>query len=478
MNSIGDREAAITHMAESEEWIAALKAHVHEIVEGEAFKGSNRCGKFLTYIVDQAIAGHFDSLKERVIGLELFERSPAYDTSEDAIVRVTASDVRKRLLQHYGKYGAASDFRINLPLGSYVPEILRTPRNEAAQADSHKNLHVVQGPTAATAAAHREPLLPDPLPMEGSSGDAVGAEVVTGLSTRHNWSRGLLVVAVMAAVNFAVWAGLWKRVPRAETAAALPSPWSALFTSPHPTHLITSDPDIAGIQILRGSRISVSDYANRNYLPDGDKVPADVKHFIETMLLGDKAATIDAQIAANIAEVARMASKSIEVQGARSLQFSNLKTDDNFIFLGSPSSDPWFSVFSDQLDFRIVQSHNPGGEMIADVHPSAGEQSSYVPTARGGATGESYAIVAFIGNPDQYGQVMLLAGANREGTLAAGKLVTDLPRLSAGLQKCGLQPSSAPHHFELLLHLKTMADYPDQFDVVACHLLPGGPAAH
>ena len=58
-----------------------------------------------------------------MIGLELFERSPAYDTGEDAIVRVTASDVRKRLLQHYGKYGAASEFRISLPLGSYIPEI-------------------------------------------------------------------------------------------------------------------------------------------------------------------------------------------------------------------------------------------------------------------------------------------------------------------------------------------------------------------
>jgi hypothetical protein len=476
MNSTGDREAAIAHMAESEEWTKALRAHVQEIVEGEAFKGSSRCGRFLNYIVDQAIAGHFDSLKERVIGLELFERSPAYDTSEDAIVRVTASDVRKRLLQHYGKYGGASDFRINLPLGSYVPEIIRSAKGETAPMDSHKGLHVMPGADTFVSSAHRE-LVPA-VPMEQQAAGAAGPEVETGPSKRRNWLVWLSIVCVIAAVNFAVWAGLWKRTARNGPAVVLPAPWSAFFASPHPTHLITSDPDIAGIQILRGSRISVSDYANHNYLPDESKVPGDVKHFIDTMLRGDKAATIDAQIAAAIAGVARAASRSIEVQGARSFQFSNLKTDDNFIFLGSPSSDPWFSVFNDQLDFRIVRNNNPGWEMIEDIHPGANEQASYIPTARGGATGESYAIVAFIGNPDQYGQVMLLAGANREGTLAAGKLVTDLPRLAAALQKCGLQPSSPPRHFELLLHVKTMADYPDQFDVVACHLLPGGWSAH
>src|SRR5579862_6078809 len=135
MHSVEEREAAIAHMAESEEWTAALRAHVQEIVEGEAFRGSGRCGRFLTYIVNQSVAGHFESLKERMIGLELFERSPAYDTGEDAIVRVTASDVRKRLLQHYGKYGVTSEFRISLPLGSYIPEITREPQETA----SHRN---------------------------------------------------------------------------------------------------------------------------------------------------------------------------------------------------------------------------------------------------------------------------------------------------------------------------------------------------
>src|SRR5579872_1784221 len=96
---------------------AAVRKHLAEVTEGAAFKGSHRSAQFLRYIVEQSLDGHLDSLKERVIGVELFGRSPAYDTGEDAIVRVTASDVRKRLLQHYGQYGATSGLRITLQIG-------------------------------------------------------------------------------------------------------------------------------------------------------------------------------------------------------------------------------------------------------------------------------------------------------------------------------------------------------------------------
>src|ERR1700679_3189830 len=116
----GDRLAKIV---ETEKDFARLQQHLKEVIEGEAFKGSLRSGQFLSYIVEESLAGRYSALKERVIGVKLFGRSPAYDTGEDAIVRVTASDVRRRLLQHYGRYGDTSQFRIRLQPGSYVPEI-------------------------------------------------------------------------------------------------------------------------------------------------------------------------------------------------------------------------------------------------------------------------------------------------------------------------------------------------------------------
>ncbi len=158
---------------------------------------------------------------------------------------------------------------------------------------------------------------------------------------------------------------------------------------------------------------------------------------------------------------------------ARSVQLSDLKNDDNFILLGSPRSNPWSTLFTDELDFRFVFDKTTSQEIIQNIHPRNGELSAYVPTAAGWATGQSYAIVAFLQNPDQDGQVLLLAGANAEGTEAAGKFVTDLSRLSASLDQCGIRGAKPTRHFEILLGLKTMAGSPSDVNIIACHMLPG-----
>jgi hypothetical protein len=124
-----EQENRIPAVIETDEDLRKFRPHLKEIVEGAAFRGSQRSAQFLTYVVEQAIGGQWNALKERTIGIELFGRSPTYDTGEDAIVRVTASDVRRRLLQHYGRYGAASEFRVSLPAGHYIPEIVREPRS-------------------------------------------------------------------------------------------------------------------------------------------------------------------------------------------------------------------------------------------------------------------------------------------------------------------------------------------------------------
>lgn len=102
-----------------------IQRHLKEILEGDAFRGANRSGQFLKYVVEETVAGRQENLKERILGIEIFGRAPNYDTGEDAIVRVTASDVRKRLLQHYGRLGTVASFRFSLPPGSYVPRITR-----------------------------------------------------------------------------------------------------------------------------------------------------------------------------------------------------------------------------------------------------------------------------------------------------------------------------------------------------------------
>ena len=485
MDSINVREAEITKIVKSQEAREALERHLKEVIEGPAFKGSHRSVLFLKHVVEQAVAGSFDSLKERAIGIDLFGRSPSYVTGEDAIVRVTANDVRRRLVQHYDRHGTASELRINLPLGTYIPEIIywdQSKPDSLYASNAHRGLQDKHAEPAANQNSGLDPVVaPEPVSVAPAP---TGLE--TARSTGSSGRRWLSLASVLGVLNFALFGILlyglaWMRSPRTQiqsvsVAPVSVLPWSAIFGSPNPTHLIASDPDIDEIQILTASSISLSDYANHIYIPPQETLTAQVREICLKLLQGHRAALIDTQVAAEVAALAQSNSRKIEVQGARSLQFSNLKTDDNFIFLGSPRSDPWVSVFSDQLDFRFVID-NTGFESIRNVHPHPHEQTEYVPNGGGGATGQSFAIIALVRNPDQNGQILLLAGANAEGTQSAGKLVTDLSRLSMELRKCGIPPSGPLEHFELLLHVKMMASSASEYNVLACHILTE-PSAH
>ncbi len=250
-------------------------------------------------------------------------------------------------------------------------------------------------------------------------------------------------------------------------------PCPRIFNSAHPTHLITSDPGIVNVQELTGIQLSVSDYANHKFIPEPNSLTPDEIRFSHILLGGDSssAAAVDTPIAVGIATLARNSTSRLDVHAARSIRFADLKTDDNFIFLGSPRSDPWVALFNDQLDFQFAFDKNSRQEFIRNVRPRQNELPAYYPTAQGWATGQSFGIVALVQNPDQEGLVLLLAGASGEGTEAAGKLVTDLPRLSQILKSCGLDSPRRPAHFELLLRFNAMAGSANNIDVVACHIL-------
>ncbi len=64
----------------SEAQIDAIRRHVDELSQGAAFKGSHRSQQFLRYIVEKTLAGSVEGVKERTIGVELFQKSPTYDT--------------------------------------------------------------------------------------------------------------------------------------------------------------------------------------------------------------------------------------------------------------------------------------------------------------------------------------------------------------------------------------------------------------
>lgn len=98
-----------------------VRSELAYILASPEFRNSQRCQEFLKFVVEQSLAGHADNLKERTIGVEAFRRVTDYDTNLDGIVRIKASEVRKRLHLYYAGSGKSAKIAIDMPVGSYVP---------------------------------------------------------------------------------------------------------------------------------------------------------------------------------------------------------------------------------------------------------------------------------------------------------------------------------------------------------------------
>src|SRR5580658_11250832 len=106
------------------EQISLVRRHLNEILASAAFAGSRRTQDFLRLIVGHALDGEIDNLRERMIGAEMFGRPISYDTGSDSVVRVKATEVRKKLAQYYLEREGTPPVRIELPSGSYVPKFI------------------------------------------------------------------------------------------------------------------------------------------------------------------------------------------------------------------------------------------------------------------------------------------------------------------------------------------------------------------
>lgn len=110
------------------------RAQVERLLADPLFSQSKRYGSFLRYVTERSLNHNQEPLTERTLGVEIFGRSPNYDTDADPIVRVTASELRKRLAHYYENATHAGEIRVLIHKGSYAAEFV-TPDTQPAPAE-------------------------------------------------------------------------------------------------------------------------------------------------------------------------------------------------------------------------------------------------------------------------------------------------------------------------------------------------------
>src|ERR1700694_1411649 len=105
---------------------------LNRILASKAFRQADRLKRFLTFIVEETIAGRGERLKEYVVGVEVFGKPESFDPRNDPIVRVQARRLRAQLARYYREESSDGELIIELPKGGYAP-VFRQLRSEPAR---------------------------------------------------------------------------------------------------------------------------------------------------------------------------------------------------------------------------------------------------------------------------------------------------------------------------------------------------------
>lgn len=112
---------------------AEVLATLEMILANNIFIKAPRMSRLLRFLVEKAISGGVRDINQYDIGISIFDRDAfTYNPSEDPIVRIQVSRLRKKLKMYYATLGMSYDIEISIPLGCYLP-IIR--RKNSANAD-------------------------------------------------------------------------------------------------------------------------------------------------------------------------------------------------------------------------------------------------------------------------------------------------------------------------------------------------------
>lgn len=123
-----ERDCAITAGLANE----SIHAELDRILSSATFIRSKRLGRFLRFTVEQCLEGRQNSLKEYLVGVEVFNKMETFDPRIDSIVRVEARRLRSKLERYYQTEGREDQIVIQFRKGSYVPVIMTREQYQAS----------------------------------------------------------------------------------------------------------------------------------------------------------------------------------------------------------------------------------------------------------------------------------------------------------------------------------------------------------
>lgn len=134
-----------------------VRAELARILASSSLSLSHRHRNFLSFVVEETIAGRADGIKAYTIAVFALGRGDNFDPQRDSIVRIEAGRLRRELERYYLTEGGRSSLRIEIPKGGYVPQfVAATVADQSRPLESRDQLRH-RGPRILVVPFERDP---------------------------------------------------------------------------------------------------------------------------------------------------------------------------------------------------------------------------------------------------------------------------------------------------------------------------------
>jgi hypothetical protein len=423
---------------ETEEDKDHVRRQMQRLLETPHFRNSRRYPALFKFIVEETLEGRGEFLKERLLGIRVFNRPPDYDTANDPIVRVTIAEIRKRIAQYYHEEAHDAEMRIELMPGRYEPEFCPRKQKAFSTADPAPTS---EGIASALAQYTETPPEIKPRATEGS-----------WKSPLRLWSSAATIIILILA-SFLTW--------KLETPSAVDQLWDAVLL-PHRVITFCLPSKAAGSKVAVNAGIIASTLPLSRAIPPSKPLDPGSPTFLDHEKDGENVVFSDVLAAIKI-------SNWIAVHnGEQRLRLDGTTTLDDLqqgptILVGGLDNEWTLRAIAhlryqfrgtDQEKYWIADTRNPGNrEWQVDL------KSGYSEFKR------DFAVIARV-HDDSTGQIqVIVAGIGMSGTAAAGEFLVDPARIDELRKRVG--PGFRGRDFEAVLGTDVVNGIPGSARILA-----------
>ena len=440
---------------------AQVREQLDVILASDEFSSSRRASELLQHLVERALTGDTASLKERLLGIDIFRRRSDYNTSTDAIVRVTANDVRRRLAQFYSRH-PVQPLRISLPLGSYIPDFIA--------ATVSPTLSTLAGSVPISSAPPHTELLPA-AEIEHPAPAGVPAPTRRRVLPGLLYALGLVLAALL---------GWWFRAVEHERAAQNNNAYAFYNDLLGPiglngqgnTEIALTNPHVLLYLGLNspGPALGVS--------PKDIPVPADMAAVLNKSANDNQAdfpyhhffvdfsnytGIGESKAAFGLARTLEATGRNAELTEERFLNWGTAR-QEQLVILGAPHESKFVQDTLSAANFTI------GYDSIHNAHPLPGEQAEYSRSQSNDVL-EDYGLIWMTRSPSGT-RILVLAGLTSAGTAGVGEFFSDPQRMLPVYQqlRAAAGSQSFPDSWQVLGRIQARQDVPVKVTPIAVRI--------